>query len=380
MILEDPDGSLLARFAGGRVACAVPKEDTAAEESGESKERTEFPAAVWSAFGGEGIPFRMRVSDLGPVLLSGMLQLTEPQAELLEEAFAAADREGLLLDDAADLSAYLAWYAGDRKQNGAGKPNAGVAARIGKRLEAFCRACGGDPFGTPSVSPWDFLLSGRDGRGVLHFVEGRESGPCLLFLLAAMAQRFPGREGEKAPVLAAVLQEKTAKTSAETMQEPLKKRGILLLAQSAGAGEAGASLSAAFPERITGDISACPAPQEGGMAGILERTRRLPLADRLRNREEIRSAREVLAAQRERSGKTQEAEDGEKEEKDEKDEKETRRRGNAAWHDVGRSVAGTVGRQIGEDVGKNFGDFGRRLGGNLGASLGRGILSTLLRH
>lgn len=116
------------------------------------------------------------------------------------------------------------------------------------------------------------------------------------------------------------------------------------------------------------------------MAGILERTRRLPLADRLRNREEIRSAREVLAAQRERSGKTQEAEDGEKEEKDEKDEKETRRRGNAAWHDVGRSVAGTVGRQIGEDVGKNFGDFGRRLGGNLGASLGRGILSTLLRH
>lgn len=368
MILEDPEGALLARFAGGWEGSAAPG------ESGEEKGAARLPAAVWSAFGGEGIPFRMRISDLGPALLTRLLQLTEPQEALLAEAFAAADREGLLLDDAADLAAYLAWYAEMGRRRAAGKPNAGVAARIEKRLEALCRSCGRDPFGTPEVSPWDFLLSDGNGRGTLHFAEGRESGPCLLFLLAAMAQRFPERRETEGPVLAAVLREKTAE-AAEEMRSPLEKRGILLLREGRGGElEEASFLPASFKGALSAPLPGS-VPQEGGAAGILERTLRLPLAARLRDKEALCSAREALAA----GGEGAESPEAEKEESEEKAER-GRRRENGAWHDVGRSVAGTVGRQIGEDVGRNFGDFGRRLGGNLGASLGRGLLSTLLRH
>src|SRR3954463_9621844 len=65
------------------------------------------PVTLWDAFGEQGHPVRMTVSELGPLLLSRMLNLNETQSGVLTAVFKAADDEGLLLLDLKDLRAML---------------------------------------------------------------------------------------------------------------------------------------------------------------------------------------------------------------------------------------------------------------------------------
>ncbi|MGN1022116.1 MAG: helicase HerA-like domain-containing protein [Lachnospiraceae bacterium] len=373
VLLEDPGRELLFRYAGGD-GKGRDKEDSA-----------ELPgAAIWRAFSGDGIPFRIPVSDLGPELLSRLLALTAPQEMLLASVFSKADAEGLLLDDAADLAAYLVKYGEENR----GK--SGMADRIRGRIDLLVRAAAGDPFGSPGITPADFFA--KDG-GMLHFVEGSGSGVCLLWLLAACAETLPLLRPGENPILAVMLTEDTARIAAERMQRDLASRGILLIAGTGIRGPVPAVLQRDSAMRIRWEsrdraslvftrdgcrqeasieaILANSAPAPGGLAGVLVRTEVLPEYRRLSQKKEQNSAREALAAR---------AEEQKKEDKTTPASCRSGRERNGALRDVGRSVAGTVGRQIGEDVGRNFGDFGRRLGGNLGASLGRGILSTLLRR
>src|SRR3979409_367873 len=65
------------------------------------------PVTFWDAFGEQGHPVRMTASELGPLLLSRMLNLNETQAGVLNAVFRVADDEGLLLLDLKDLRAML---------------------------------------------------------------------------------------------------------------------------------------------------------------------------------------------------------------------------------------------------------------------------------
>src|SRR3954470_16037783 len=66
-----------------------------------------FPTIFWDLFGRQGHPLRTTVSEMGPLLLSRVLELNDTQEGVLNIAFKLADDEGLLLLDLKDLRALL---------------------------------------------------------------------------------------------------------------------------------------------------------------------------------------------------------------------------------------------------------------------------------
>lgn len=73
-----------------------------------------YPTRFWDIFGEKGHPVRVTISEMGPVLLSRLFNLTEVQAGVLNIVFKVADEHGLLLLDLKDLRAMLQ-YVGDNR-------------------------------------------------------------------------------------------------------------------------------------------------------------------------------------------------------------------------------------------------------------------------
>ena len=73
--------------------------------------RIEFPVVFWDLFGEQGHPVRATVSEMGPLLLSRLMDLNDVQEGVLNIAFRVADEQGLLLLDLKDLRAMLAFMA-----------------------------------------------------------------------------------------------------------------------------------------------------------------------------------------------------------------------------------------------------------------------------
>ena len=68
-----------------------------------------YPCRFWDVFGKGGIPVRATVTDVGPLLLSRLLDLTDAQEGVLNIAFRLADDNGWEIIDMKDLRAMLAW-------------------------------------------------------------------------------------------------------------------------------------------------------------------------------------------------------------------------------------------------------------------------------
>ena len=68
-----------------------------------------FPVTFWDLFGQQGHPIRATVAEMGPLLLSRMMELTDVQEGVLNVAFRVSDEEGLPLLDLKDLQALLVW-------------------------------------------------------------------------------------------------------------------------------------------------------------------------------------------------------------------------------------------------------------------------------
>jgi DNA helicase HerA-like ATPase len=66
-----------------------------------------FPTVYWDLFGAQGHPVRTTVSEIGPLMLSRMLELSEVQEGVINIAFRVADEQGLALLDLKDLQAML---------------------------------------------------------------------------------------------------------------------------------------------------------------------------------------------------------------------------------------------------------------------------------
>src|SRR4051812_19797106 len=74
-------------------------------------EPDEFPVIFWDLFGVQGHPVRATITEMGPLLLTRLLDLNETQEGVLNVAFRVADDEGLPLVDLKDLRALLAFIA-----------------------------------------------------------------------------------------------------------------------------------------------------------------------------------------------------------------------------------------------------------------------------
>jgi DNA helicase HerA-like ATPase len=182
----------------------------AGEAAGKVKERIDelklkdfkfeaCPTVFWDAFGTQGHPIRMTMSELGPLLLSRMLDLNEIQSGVLNAVFKVADDEKLLLLDLKDLRAMLK-HVGDNAKDYTTRYGNISSASIGaiQRGLLTLESQGGDQlFGEPALNIND-LMQTDGGRGVVNVLAADKlmSSPklyatLLLWLLAELFERLP---------------------------------------------------------------------------------------------------------------------------------------------------------------------------------------------
>ncbi len=158
------------------------------------------PTVFWDLFGTLGHPVRATVSEIGPTLLSRMLELNDTQSGVLDIAFKLADDRGLLLLELDDLRALLNLVAEERKTISTeyglvSTPSIGAIQRALLRLESD----GGDMFfGEPALELADLMRTTTDGRGVINILSAenlilkpRLYSSFLLWLLSELFEQLP---------------------------------------------------------------------------------------------------------------------------------------------------------------------------------------------
>ncbi|WP_420959875.1 helicase HerA-like C-terminal domain-containing protein [Brucella sp. IR073] len=159
-----------------------------------------MPVIFWDIFGEKGHPIRATVTEMGPLLLSRLMNLTEAQEGVLNIAFRLADEEGLLLLDMKDLQALLAHMA-ERSSELSGQYGNVTKASVGaiQRSLLVLEQQGGDKFfGEPALKVSDLMRTTTDGRGVVNVLAAdklmmnpRLYSTFLLWLLSELFEELP---------------------------------------------------------------------------------------------------------------------------------------------------------------------------------------------
>lgn len=159
-----------------------------------------FPVSFWDLFGEQGIPVRSTVSEMGPQLLSRLLDLNETQESILTLAFQFADDEGLLLLNLDDLKTTLSYLADHSKELSAGYGTLSKASinAIFRRLLMFEREGGELFFGEPALNLDDLMATDRKGYGIINLLAADKliRSPkiyttFLLWLLSELFENLP---------------------------------------------------------------------------------------------------------------------------------------------------------------------------------------------
>ncbi|MBI1334720.1 MAG: DUF853 family protein [Armatimonadetes bacterium] len=126
----------------------------------------------WDAFGEQGTQVRATVSEMGPLLLSRMLDLNDTQEGVLNVAFKVADDQGLLLLDLKDLRSMLNWLGenADAVRNQYGNVSPASVGAIQRQLLVLEEQGGEQFFGEPALNIQDFIQLTPDGRGMVNIL------------------------------------------------------------------------------------------------------------------------------------------------------------------------------------------------------------------
>ena len=159
-----------------------------------------FPVTFWDLFGAQGHPVRTTVSEMGPLLLARLLELSEAQEGILNIAFRLADEEGLPLLDLKDLQALLVWTGEKRDKLSLRYGNISVASigAIQRRLLVLENQGATGFFGEPALALEDLMRCAADGRGVINILAADKlmAAPglyatFLLWLLSELFEELP---------------------------------------------------------------------------------------------------------------------------------------------------------------------------------------------
>ena len=132
----------------------------------------QFSTVFWDVFGEQGHPVRATVSEMGPLLLSRMMDLNDVQEGVLNIAFKVADEQGLLLLDMKDLRAilsFIAEHAADLTTQ-YGNVSKQTVGTIQRQLLVLENQGGAKFFGEPALALKDFMRTDRDGRGMVNIL------------------------------------------------------------------------------------------------------------------------------------------------------------------------------------------------------------------
>ena len=168
------------------------------------------PVQYWDLFGEQGHPIRATVSEMGPVLLARLMNLSDVQEGVLTIAFKLADDEELLLIDLDDLQAMLAECAAranelTTKYGNVGKTSIGAIQRALLQL----RSQGAEHFfGEPALELTEFIACDDEGRGIVNVLAAdklmqspRLYATFLLWLLSELFEAIPEIGDPDKPVL-----------------------------------------------------------------------------------------------------------------------------------------------------------------------------------
>ncbi|MDQ7798060.1 MAG: DUF853 family protein [Candidatus Edwardsbacteria bacterium] len=158
------------------------------------------PVACWDVFGVSGHPVRTTVSEMGPLLLSRLLNLNEIQSGVLSLVFRIADDDGLLLLDMKDLRSMLQ-YAGDHASEFTteyGKISAASIGAIQRALLALEEQGADKLFGEPALDLDDIIQTDPQGRGVVNILSAdrlmnspKTYATFLLWILSELFEQLP---------------------------------------------------------------------------------------------------------------------------------------------------------------------------------------------
>jgi DNA helicase HerA-like ATPase len=159
-----------------------------------------FPTVFWDLFGKQGHRVRTTVSEMGPLLLSRMLDLNDTQEGILYAVFKIADDQGLLLLDLKDLRALLI-FAGENAQQlrlEYGNISATSIGAIQRRLLVLEQEGASQFMGEPALDLFDFMRINPDGYGNINVLAADQLmqtpklyATFLLWLLSELFEELP---------------------------------------------------------------------------------------------------------------------------------------------------------------------------------------------
>lgn len=171
-----------------------------------------YPVTLWDVHGQSGHPLRTTLSEMGPLLLGSLLELTDSQQAALYAAFKVADREGLLLLDLKDLKALLNHLKEHPQLLGEDSAlmTTGSSQALMRRLATLEQQGAEALFGEPALQLEDLLQPASDGRGRIHLLDAsrlvheapKVYATFLLWLLAELFEQLPERGDADKPLLA----------------------------------------------------------------------------------------------------------------------------------------------------------------------------------
>ncbi len=158
------------------------------------------PVTFWDLFGQQGHPVRTTVTEMGPLLLSRLLELSEAQEGILNIAFRVADEEGMPLLDLKDLQALLVWIGENRAQLSLRYGNVSTASigAIQRRLLVLENQGGTNLFGEPALDLSDLMRTDANRQGMVNILASdklmgapRLYATFLLWLLSELFEELP---------------------------------------------------------------------------------------------------------------------------------------------------------------------------------------------
>ena len=159
-----------------------------------------FPVTFWDLFGEQGHPIRTTVSEMGPLLLARLLELSEAQEGVLNIAFRVADEEGLPLLDLKDLQSMLVWLGENRGTVSLryGNISTSSVGAIQRQLLVLENQGATQFFGEPALELSDIMRTDSDGRGRINILAAdklmaapRLYATSLLWLLSELFEELP---------------------------------------------------------------------------------------------------------------------------------------------------------------------------------------------
>jgi DNA helicase HerA-like ATPase len=198
VFLADVKGDLAGIAAPGKL---TPKlSERLAQLGAAEPEWSGCPALLWDIWGQAGHPVRATAADIGPLLLSRVLNLNDTQAGVLSIAFKVADEHGWLALDLKDLRAlvqYVGEHAGELKTTHGNVSSASVGAIV-RGLTQLEEQGGSALLGEPMLDVSDLMRVDSAGRGYVSVLSAerllqspRLYATCLLWLLSELFESLP---------------------------------------------------------------------------------------------------------------------------------------------------------------------------------------------